>query len=232
MSVVPLLVMSVMLLAEPKPIRVLVLGDDPMMTGDTATGAVGYASLLPPLFNETVTVDVQTSAALQPDDPATFLSAANKGDIVLLCKLPVEVEVEDKVMSDVYLDQLVAIQQAAKKKGVKTVWLTPCCPRYFTFDSVQVHRQGIFPGVVRNMCKRDVLPIVDVEQLLFDWITEQGLDNSAAAFVPVEPASEKAATKAAREGYQLTESGAQQVATMIGEAIRADKKNILNKRLR
>ena len=227
-----MLVMSVLMLAEPKPLRVLVLGDDPMMTGDEATGSVGYAGLIAPLFDETVTVEVQTSATLLPNDPVSLLEPAKKGDVVMLCKLPVETPVEDMLASDIYLDQLLAIQQAAKKKGVKTVWLTPVSPRYYTAEGEQVHRLGQTPVVIRNMCKRDLLPIIDLEQLTFDWLAQAGAENTAAAYIPVVPASEVAAEKAAREGNALTEAGAQKVIELISEALHADKKNLLNKRLR
>lgn len=230
--ILPMLVMSVVMLAEPKPLRVVVLGDDPMMVVDEAAGSMGYAVQLQPLFDEGVTVDVLASASLLPNDAAALLDPVQKGDVALICKRPVEAEVEDKTMADVYLDQLLAISRAAKKKGVKVVWMTPASPRYFTADSVQVHRQGVYPDVVRRMCKRDYLPLLDLEQLTFDWLTEQGVEKSAAAFVPVQPAIPAAEHKAAREGYVLTEEGAKQVAKLIAEALQKDKKNILSKRIR
>ncbi|MBQ7531785.1 MAG: hypothetical protein IJT12_08775 [Paludibacteraceae bacterium] len=230
--ILPALMMSLALMAEPKPLRVLVLGDDPMMVTDELTGAVGYANQLQPLFDDAVTVDVQASPTLLPTDPASLLSAAHKGDVALVCKRPVEEKDEDKTMADIYLNQLLAIQQAAQKKGVKLIWLTPACPRYFTADTTQVHRMGIYPEVVRRMCQRDALPIIDVENLTFDWLTEAGMDSTAKAFVPVQPSIPAAENKTAREGNILNETGAQQVAALIANAIRSDKKNILNKRLR
>ncbi len=227
-----MLVMSVMMMAELKPLRVVVLGDDPMMVVDEAAGSMGYAVQLQPLFDEAVTVDVLASATLLPNDAAALLEPAQKGDVALICKLPVEAEVEDKTMADVYLDQLLAIARVAKKKGVKVVWMTPACPRYFTADSVQIHRQGVYPEVVRRMCKRDLQSLVDLEQLTFDWLTKQGVENSAAAYVPVQPATPAAENKAAREGNALTEEGAKQVAELIKVALQKDKKNILSKRIR
>lgn len=227
-----MLVVSIMMMAEPKPLRVVVLGDDPMMGNNEAEGAVGYATMLQPLFDAAVTVDVQVSPTLLPDDPAALLEPAQKGDVVLLCKLPVEAEMEEKTMADIYLGQLFAIMQAAKKKGVKLVWMTPVAPRYFTAEGEQVHRLGVYPEVVRRLCKRDLLPFIDVEQLTFDWLTAQGQENSASAFVPVQPASAAAAEKVAREGYRLTEHGAKQVAILIGDALHKDKKHMLNKRIR
>ena len=228
----PALLLSLTMTAELKPLRVLVLGDDPMMVSDEATGSAGYATMLQPLFDEAVTVNVLASADLLPNDAAELLAPARKGDVVLLCKRPVEMEVEDLTLADVYLNQLVPIQQAAQKKGVKIIWLTPVCPRYFTAEGEQVHRLGVSPDVVRRMCQRDMLPIVDVEALTFDWLKKTGQEGSAPAFVPVTPAIPAAADKAAREGYSLTEAGAQHVAALIADAIRADKRNILNKRLR
>jgi len=227
-----MLVASVMMFAEPKPLRVVVLGDDPMMTSDEASGAVGYATQLQPLFDGAVTVDVKTSATLLPNDPAALLEPANKGDLVMICKMPNDIASDEKLASDIYLEQLLAIQQAAKKKGVKTIWLTPVCPRYYTADGTQVHRLGHTPIVIRSMCQRDLLPVVDLEKMMFDWLSAEGAENTAAAYVAVEPASPVAAEKAAREGYALTEAGAQKVAALIADAIRADKKNLLNKRLR
>lgn len=223
--------MSVMVMAQPKPLRLLVLGDDPMMASDAAAGSVGYATKLQPLFDEAVTVDVLASNALLPADPASLLSPANKGDIALVYKRPVEAKVEDQTMADIYLAQLVEIQQAAQKKGVKLIWLTPACPRYFTIEGEQVHRLGIYPEVIRRMCQRDALPIIDVEKLTFDWLTGAGIDSTATAFVPVVPDKPQAATKVSREGNLLTDAGAQQVANLIADAIRADKKHILFKRL-
>ena len=220
------------MMAELKPLRVLVLGDDPMMVSDEATGSVGYATALQSAFDNAVKVRVEVSANLLPTDAAALLEPARKGDVVLLCKRPVEMDPGERTMSDVYLDQLLPIQQAAQKKGVKIIWLTQACPRYFTAEGEQVHRLGNMPDVVRRMCQRDALPIVDVEKLMFDWITEAGIEGSAAAFVPVTPATPAAAEKASREGYSLTEAGAQQVSALIVEAIRADKQNVLNKRLR
>ena len=228
----PALIMSVTLLAEPKPLRVLVLGDDPMMVTDEATTAVGYAAALQPLFDDAVTVDVQASATLLPADPASLLSPAHKGDIALICKRPVEAHVDDQTMTDIYLGQLQAIQQAAQKKGVKLIWLTQASPRYFTNEGEQAHRLGIYPEVVRRMCQRDALPLIDVEKLTFDWLTATGVDSTATAFVPIQPSSPAAAEKTSREGQLLTEAGAQQVASLVAEAIRKDKKIILNKRLR
>lgn len=230
--VVPMLVMSVVMLADQKPLRVVVVGDDPMMVSDEAAGSVGYATLLQPLFDELVTVDVQASATLLPNDPTALLEPAKKGDVVMVCKRPVEAEVLEKTMADVYLEQLLDIAQAAKKKGVKIVWMTPACVRYFTYDSVQIHRQGVYPEVVRRLCQRDFVSLVDVEQLMFDWLKDTGVEASAEAFVPVQPQSAVFAEKAAREGNLLTEAGAQKVAALIGEAIFKDKKNILSKRIR
>lgn len=230
--ILPMLMLSVMMTAAPRSLRVVVLGDDPMMVSDEATGAVGYATLLQPFFDDAVTVDVQASSVLLPADPDVLLEPANKGDVALICKLPVDEQVEDKVASDIYLAQLLPVVQTAKKKGVKLIWLTPAAPRYFTADGTQVHRMGIFPDVVRHLCKRDARQLIDVEQITFDWITTAGLDSTAAAFLPVQPATPVAASKVAREGNLLTQAGAEQVAALIAEAIRADKKNILNKRLR
>ena len=224
--------MSIVMLAEPKPLRVVVLGDDPMMANNEAEGGVGYAAFLQPLFDAAVTVDVQVSASLLPTDPAALLEPAKKGDIALICKMPVAEEAAEKTQSDVYLDQLLAIQQAAKKKGVKVVWLTPVAPRYFTAEGEQIHRRGVYPDVVRNLCKRDQLPIIDVEQLTFDWLTGLGQEGSVEAYVPIQPSIPAAADKAAREGNLLTEHGAKQVAIQIGNALQNDKKHILNKRVR
>ena len=44
--ILPMLMLSVIMTAAPQPLRVVVLGDDPMMVSDEATGAVGYATLL------------------------------------------------------------------------------------------------------------------------------------------------------------------------------------------
>ena len=84
--VLPALMMCVAMMAEPKPLRVLVLGDDPMMVTDEANNAVGYATMLQPLFDDAVTVEVQASATLQQPDPAALLAPASKGDVVMLCK--------------------------------------------------------------------------------------------------------------------------------------------------
>lgn len=228
-----LLASITMMAAELKPQRVLVLGDDPMMVSDESNAAVGYATMLQPLFDEAVTVDVQASAQLLPADAAELFSPAQKGDIVLLCKLPVEENVSsDRTMSDVYFHQLVPIVQAAKKKGVKLIMLTPVCPRYFTPEGAQVHRFGSSPEVVRRLCRRDGITLIDLEQLSFDWLNLIGLEASAEMFVPVVPASPVQAKKAAREGNLLTQPGAERVAALVAEAIRTDKKNALNQRLR
>ena len=226
------LVMSLTLAAQPKPQHVVVLGDDPTMVADEAANAAGYASLLAPLFDEAVSVDVYASATLLPADADALLEHAGKGDIALLCKLPVEETVENMTMSDIYLNQLTAIAQAAKKKGVKIVWLTPVCPRYFTAEGKQVHRSGMYPDIVRRMCQRDGLPIVDVEMLTFNRLAQAGAEASASDYVPLTANVPAAEEKAAREGLLLTEVGAQQVAELIGDAIRADKKNPLNKRMK
>ncbi len=179
-----------------------------------------------------VTVEVMASAALLPDDADALLEPAMKGDVVMLCKRPVAAEVEDKVVTDIYLDQLVAIAKAAKKKGVKVIWLTQGCPRYFTAEGVQVHRGGVYPEVVRRMCQRDEAMLVDVEQLMFEHLTEIGQEASAAEYVALEVANPAAAEKAAREGNLLTDAGAEAVAAIIGAAIRADKQNVLSKNIR
>ena len=71
--ILPMLMLSVMMTAAPQPLRVVVLGDDPMMVSDEATGAVGYATLLQPFFDDAVTVDVQASSVLLPADPDVLL---------------------------------------------------------------------------------------------------------------------------------------------------------------
>ena len=83
--ILPMLMLSVMMTAAPQPLRVVVLGDDPMMVSDEATGAVGYATLLQPFFDDAVTVDVQASSVLLPADPDVLLEPANKGDVALIC---------------------------------------------------------------------------------------------------------------------------------------------------
>lgn len=230
--ILPALMLSVAMLADVKSQRVLVIGDDPMMVSDESIGSVGYATALQSLFVDAVKVDVKASSLILSSDPTALLRPATKGDIVLLYKKPVETALEERLMSDVYLEQLTAIAQVAKKKGVKLVWLTPACPRYYTYDSVQVRRLGNIPDVVRHLCQRDALPIIDVEMLMFDWLTAAGLDSTAAAFVPVVPETPAATEKVAREGNALTEQGAQQVAALIGDAIRADKKHLLYRYLK
>jgi len=232
--ILPVLMMSLTVLAaDVKPLRVLVLGDDPTMVSDEANGSVGYATMLQPLFDEAVTVDVQASAGLLSADAAELLSPAQKGDIVMLCKLPVIEEADaERTMTDRYLDQLLPVVQAAKKKGVKLIMLTPVSPRYFTAEGVQVHRLGIYPEVVRRLCQRDELPLIDLEDLTFNWLTLLGQEASAEMYIPEKPASPAAELKAAREGKLLSEKGAGKVASLLAEAIRADKKHLLNKRLR
>lgn len=223
---------SMIMSAALVPQRIVVLGDDPTMVTDEQAGAVGYATLLQPLFDEAVTVVVKASAVQLPSDPALLLEPTEKGDIVLMCKQPVEEKDEELTMADIYLKQLEAIQQAARKKGVKIIWLTEVCPRYFTIEGKQVHRAGSFPEVVRRFCQRDLLPLIDLEALTFDWLTNEGQESSAKAYVPVKPEVPAGEAKAAREGNQLTQAGAEKVAALVGEALRADKKNILFKRLK
>ena len=230
-TVLSMLLLSAVLMAAPKPLRIVVLGDDPMMSSDASIGAVGYAELLQPVFDSLVTVEVQTSLTLLPRDPALLLDPARKGDLVLLCKRPVSVEAEERTLVDIYLEQLVEIQQMAKKKGVQIVWLTPVCPRYFTAEGVQVRRLGNYPDVIRKMCKRDLLPIIDLEKESFEWLKAKGQEESASAYISPKPNVPAAEMKVQREGIALTGEGAKVMVELIANAIHSDKKNLLNKRL-
>ena len=231
-TVLSILLLSSALAFAQRPLRIVVLGDDPMMTSDASIVSAGYADLLQPLFDSLITVDVHTSLTLLPKDPVALLELAHKGDLVLLCKRPVMIEAEERTLVDIYLEQLVAIQQVAKKKGVQIIWMTPVCPRYFTAEGVQVHRLGNYPDVIRKMCQRDLLTLVDVEKATFDWLTTKGQEASASAFISPKPSVPAAETKVLREGIALTGEGANIVAELIGKAIANDKKNMLYKRLR
>lgn len=231
-AVLSMLLLSTALTAAPKPIRIIVLGDDPMMSSDVSIGSVGYAEMLQPVFDSLVTVESHAALSLLPRDPAALLEPAVKGDIVLLCKRPVSVVGDDRTLVDTYLEQLVEIQQMAKKKGVQVIWLTPVCPRYFTAEGVQVHRLGNYPDVIRKLCARDQLELIDVEKVSFDWLTAMGQEASAAAFISPKPAVPAAETKVLREGIALTEEGAISLVEQIAKAIGEDKRCMLNKRLR
>ena len=230
-TVLSMLLLSAVLMAAPKPLRVVVLGDDPMMSTDASIGSFGYSELLQPIFDSLVTVEVQTSSVLLPRDPAALLDPARKGDVVLLCKRPVPEDVEERTMVDIYLEQLVEIQQMAKKKGVQIIWLTPVCPRYFTTEGVQVRRLGVYPDVIRKMCKRDQLPVIDIEKESFEWLKTTGQEASASAFISPKPSVPAAETKVLREGVALTEEGARMVVGLIAKAVHNDKKNVLCKYL-
>jgi len=230
-TVLSMLLLSAVLTAAPKPLRIVVLGDDPFMSADASLGSFGYADLLQPVFDSLVTVEAQTSLTLLPNDPVALLEPARKGDMVLLCKRPVPVEADERTLVDIYLEQLVAIQQTAKKKGVQIIWLTPVCPRYFTAEGVQVRRLGNYPDVIRKMCRRDMLELIDLEKASFDWLTAAGQEASAEWFISPKPAVPAAENKVLREGIALTEQGAYAVKELIANAIRDDKKSTLYKRL-
>lgn len=231
------MLLSMTVYSAPKPQRVLVAGNDPMLFTQVAGSdtAVGFATLLQPYFDEAVEVVLveSTAKATTPDE---ILAEAQKDDIMLLSPSFVPAsdatETQGRAMVELYHKQLSDIRAAAKKKGVKIIWLTPSCPRYFTHDGVQVHRHGAFPDVVRHFATVEQQPLIDIESLMFERLTTLGQEASAALFLPVVPENAMSAEKAAREGNLLTQAGAEEVAAMLIEAIRADKNNLLFKRLK
>ena len=212
---------SLSIFAADKPLRILVMGDDP--------AAAMYGPLLSEYFNELVTVDVLPANQMQSSDATTLLNAANKGDVVLLCKRENPAEAKELSIEEAYLASMESIQKAANKRGIKLIWLTPVSPRYFTAEGVQIHRYGVYPDVMRRMVKRDQLPFIDLEQLTFDWLTELGLQASEMYYEPTPVIASEYHEKAARTGSELTQDGAKIVAEKLMEGLKALKLNYLKK---
>lgn len=220
MTVAMVLMVAVAAIAGTKPVRIYVIGDDAcMFASATAPASMGWLAELTPKFSELAEVK-PVNAGLTEDD--VLLENALKGDFVLLDVCPVMEPVKELTAVERYEHRLIAFCDAAKKKKVNLVLMTPVAPRYFMNDSL-IDRTGIFPEVVRRVAALKKVPLIDLSEFTMALLKREGAEGSAAYYVAVTegPVAELSHVAA---GSLMTKRGAEVVAAMIVEQLKSQKK--------
>lgn len=109
---------------------------------------------------------------------------------------------------DIYEDHLMQMVKDVQKKNATVVLVTPVARRFY-YEGEMRPRHGAYPDAVRRVAKRMKVEVVDLTESSEKWLSEVGVDGSAAYY--------------AVDNTQLTEDGALLISRMVVEKMMSMK---------
>jgi len=182
-----------------------------------ATKRVGWAAVLDPLFDSTVTVDDaalsgrSTKSYIDEGAWATLQAKIKQGDYLFVEFAHNDEKSEDPARytdpATTFRDNLRTFINGARARGGFPVLLTPICRRQFSGSTV-TGTHGAYSTAVIAVGQETGTPVIDMEKRTKDWLTALGPTSSVAMF-------------AMDDNTHLNMQGAVEVAKLAVAGIRA-----------
>ena len=84
-------------------------------------------------------------------------------------------------------EELLAYCQAAWDKGALAMLMTPVSRRFFVGGASLLYTHGEYPAAIRNLCRRENIPLIDLEAASRKLYLELGEEKTAELFVRLAP---------------------------------------------
>jgi lysophospholipase L1-like esterase len=111
------------------------------------------------------------------------------------------------------------IIRTARQNRINIILVTPLAQPYYK-DGQLIDRLGSYPDVVRHISIYHHLPLLDLQQVTYDWLNGMSEEEAAKYYT---------STTLSQGEYQLTSEGAEIVAQMAKESIKNGKSKKLKK---
>lgn len=118
-------------------------------------------------------------------------------------------------------DNLRRFVREVRAKQAVPLLATPVARRKFDRDGKLVPTHGAYPDAIRAVARELDVPLLDLERDTSAWLREEGVEASKKFFVGVTPVGKPPTAPAAPDNTHFLEPGAQRVAGLAAQEIRA-----------
>lgn len=120
---------------------------------------------------------------------------------------------------------LMVYVEAARKAGATPVLCTSVSRALFvgTEEESLLYTHGEYPAAVRALCKRENIALIDLKKQTRALLVSLGSQKSRALFVNIAPGEDPEHPEGIEDKTHFSQLGAQTVARMVAEALRAQK---------
>jgi lysophospholipase L1-like esterase len=112
------------------------------------------------------------------------------------------------------------VREVRASQGVPLL-ATPVARRKFDRDGKLVPTHGAYPEAVRAVASELEVPLLDLERATMAWLQQEGVEPSKRFFAGLAPVGNPPQAPAAPDNTHFLEPGAQRVAELAAEEIRA-----------
>lgn len=214
---ISLLVLSICSAYAQKSTNLFVIGDDMVANTEVMDSTIlGWGHFLSNNFASQVHVQniakkgASTRTLMISGDWQTTLSQLKRGDVVMMHLGFNDANQKDTVAYssvEAFENNLMLMIQNLQKQKVTPILCTPVAQHYFV-DSTLVLRYGAYPEAVRRVAKRMEVTLIDVENLMVEWLNNLGALQAREYYLFAPEAT---------HSFQLNGEGAQYVAKLITE---------------
>lgn len=245
-----LIAATILISSGSKPVRVFMAGDSTMadkvfsktvfdsISGDSVSEAFlerGWGQLLPEFLDKNSVVinyaknGRSTKTFLKEGHWAKIIDQLEKGDIVII-----QFGHNDAALSkgerytspEEYRNNLLFYIQQVWEKGGNPILCTPVARRKFEKGEL-VHSHGVYPFIVKSVAKETGVPMIDMENCTYDWLSKTGEKKSRDFFHKFAPGVSKLYPKGLDDNTHYNEKGARKAASLFVEAVKSlDNENL------
>jgi lysophospholipase L1-like esterase len=119
-----------------------------------------------------------------------------------------------------YREFLIKFIEETREKGAQPILATSIYRRYFKQEKVY-HTLGEYPRVTREVAEALDVPLVDLNQMTGELLTQYGIDGSEDLFVHLEPGENEYYPEGRHDNSHLSELGANEVAELFVGGVKA-----------
>ena len=112
-----------------------------------------------------------------------------------------------------FKDYLMLYINEARARGGIPVLLTSTCKRTFDSNGQLQRSVGNYPAAMRELATATHTPLVDIEEMTFQWLTELGVEGSVPYYIMDKR------DPSAMDNTHLTVEGAQAIAAMVAQGL-------------
>ncbi len=228
--------------AGKRPVTLFMVGDSTMADKEELdiSPERGWGQLFPTYLTGNIVVENHarngrsTKSFIAQGRWEEVMNRVKRGDIVLIQFGHNDAKQSDPEryasISD-YEDNLMKMIGEAQKKHAHVILCTPISRRYFK-EGVFYPRHGGYPEAARRVAKRMNVPLLDMEKVTAEWLTNIGDEQSKQYFMNVAPGECLKYPDGKTDNTHLREAGALEVGRMAAEEMKAQNIKWITKYIR
>jgi rhamnogalacturonyl hydrolase YesR/lysophospholipase L1-like esterase len=177
--------------------------------GQCIASALGDANI--PVFNHAVGGE-STKSFIDSGKWQKLIEGVRPGDIVFIMFGHNDEKASEARHTDpstTYKENLTRFIDETRAKGARPVLLTSVSRRFFNDDGTPRRTHGDYPQAMRELAAATDTPLIDTEELSYQWLLELGPEGSVPYFVLDKR------DPSAMDNTHLTREGAEVIAGMI-----------------